>query len=173
LLGPNGWIERANFTVLGVLLIYFALGFSQWMRPVITRGWLYGSTIFLSLSGLGYIMAGIFVPVAPGEPPTALHALLHTAAFDIVFFSLPIACFIVGGQCIRTAGWRGYGWYSLITGLITIMPALANLLFPFAATPHPPAFGGLVERILVAEALAWYVVTSWRFLALERAQKQE
>ena len=45
-LGANGWLQRANFIVLGLFLILFALGFSQKMEPLIKRVPLLASTRF-------------------------------------------------------------------------------------------------------------------------------
>src|SRR5216683_1375996 len=66
LLGSNGWIEIANYIVLGLLLIVFALGFLQWRSAVITAGWRRAITALLVLSGLGFVMTGL---------PTSLAAL--------------------------------------------------------------------------------------------------
>ncbi len=124
--GSNGWIQSANFIVLGLLLILFALG-SQ----------------------------------------NAVHAVLHTTGFEVIFFSLPIACLIIGWQLRKTAVWHGYGWYSIITGLITVIPALFVLFSSFASPgTQTPSFAGLINRIFVVEALAWHVVMGIRMLTL-------
>src|SRR5205085_10256427 len=62
LLGPSGWIEIANFIIVSLLLIFFAFGFLQWMRPVITAGWRRVSSALLVLVGVGFIMAALFLP---------------------------------------------------------------------------------------------------------------
>lgn len=169
--GSNGWIRSTNFMVLGLLLILFALGFSQWMYPVIKQLPLRASTIFLLLVGLAFISAGLFTPAAPGESQNVVHAILHTTGFEVVFFSLPIACLIIGWQLRKTVAWRGYGWYSIITGLITVIPAVFGLISPFASTgTQTPSFAGLINRIFVVEAFAWYVVMVIRMLTLERGK---
>jgi hypothetical protein len=168
--GSNGWIQGANFIVLGLSLTLFALGFFQWMRPVIKQSWLFVSTIFLLLSALGYVAAALFVAAAPGEPQTALHVVLHTLSFQVIFFSLPIACFLIGEQLRKTVAWCGYGWYSIITGLITLIPAFFSLA-SFFSTGGTQSLGGLFNRIFVIEALAWYVVMGSRILILARRVK--
>src|SRR2546426_12804329 len=45
----NGWIQIANFIVLALFVILFALSFSQWMRPLIASRWVLASTILLVL----------------------------------------------------------------------------------------------------------------------------
>ena len=165
--GKNGWIQDANFIILGLLLTLFALAFFQWMRPVIKQIPLLAGTIFLLPTALGYIGAGLFIAAAPGEPQTALHVVLHTLSFQVIFFSLPVACVIIGWQLRKTVGWRGYGWYSIITGLVTVIPALFSVA-SFFSSGGTQSLGGLFNRIFVIEALAWYVVMASRMLVLER-----
>ncbi len=165
--GSNGWIQSANFIVLGLLLILFALGFSQRMDPLIKQLPLLASTALLLLVGLAFANDGVFIPAAPGESQNAVHAVLHTTGFEVIFFSLPIACLIIGWQLRKTAVWHGYGWYSIITGLITVIPALFVLFSSFASPgTQTPSFAGLINRIFVVEALAWYVVMGIRMLTL-------
>jgi uncharacterized membrane protein len=96
----------------------------------------------------------------------------------MVFLPLGLACLSVGGKFITIAGWRIYGWYSLLAGLIPIIAALGNLYSsfvvsnasntPFTASTSRLAFGGLINRILVIVAFAWYVILASRMLMRER-----
>ncbi len=123
--GSNGWIQSANFIVLGLLLILFALGFSQRMDPLIKQLPLLASTALLLLVGLAFANDGVFIPAAPGESQNAVH------------------------------------------GLITVIPALFVLFSSFASPgTQTPSFAGLINRIFVVEALAWYVVMGIRMLTL-------
>jgi hypothetical membrane protein len=179
-LGPIGWVQSLNFILTGLLLVLFALGFFQWMRPRSASGWLYVTTVLIALSGVGLIMAGPFLPDAPGTPQTSVHGILHTLAFTLVFLPLGIACLSVGGKFIRTAGWRVHGLYSLLAGLFPIFAALGNLFSsfvvstapktPFSATSPQLEVGGLVNRLLVIVAFAWYVILASRMLIRERGE---
>jgi hypothetical membrane protein len=126
-LGPAGWIQRLNFILTGLLIILFALGFFQWMRPRSVPGWLSVTTILIALSGVGLIMAGPFLPDAPGTAQTSVHGVLHTLAFTVVFLPLGLACLSVGGKFI-------HGWYSLLAGLFPIIAALGNLYSSFVVS---------------------------------------
>jgi hypothetical membrane protein len=177
-LGPTGWIQRLNFMLTGLLFILFALGFFQWMRPRSASGWLYVTTVLIALSGVGLIMAGPFLPDTPGTAQTSVHGVLHTIAFTVVFLALGLACLSVGGKFVRTAGWRIHGWYSLVAGLFPIIAALGNLFSsfvvsnasstPFTATSSRLAVGGLINRVLILVAFAWYVILASRLLLRER-----
>jgi len=136
------------------------------------------TTVLIARSGVGLIMAGLFLPDAPGTAQTSVHGVLHTIAFTVVFLPLGLACLSVGGKFIRTAGWRIHGWYSLLTGLFPIFAGLSNLFSsfvvsnasntPFTATSSQLAVGGLINRVLVILAFAWYVILAGRMLMREK-----
>lgn len=66
-LGPAGWVQVANFIVLGVLLAAFAFAFFRRVRGRLGGVSPAASTILLVVSGLGYVMAGLFVTPRPGS----------------------------------------------------------------------------------------------------------
>ena len=172
--GPTGWIQSLNFILTGLLFILFAYGFFLWMRPRSSSWWLYGTTALIALSGVGMIIAGAILPEAPGTSQLTVRYVLHTIAFTVVFLPLGLACFLVGGKFIRTPGWRIHGVYSLLAGVFPLFAALGNLYSSFvvdnassalvSATTSQPANGGLVNRIIVAAAFAWYVILASRLL---------
>lgn len=153
-LGTNAWIQNANFVVFGLLLSIFAFGFYQRMRPVISGGWLTASTIFLVLVGVGLVNEGIFTKDAAG---------IHVLGFLVVFCSLITAFFIIGMQLRKIPAWRGYSWYSMLTGLVTLA-LLAAFIY---VMDHAQAVG-LFHRILVVEAFGWYTVMGCRLMTLKR-----
>jgi hypothetical membrane protein len=165
-LDSRGWIEIANFIVMGLLLIIFAFGFLQWGRTVIQAIFRRGSSALLVLSSLGFVMAALFLPDPFGESPHTVHAMLHSIAFLVVFFPLGLACLLIGSQFRKIAGWRLHGWYSLITGVLISLVALGSLFSPPSSSP--PLGGGLFERILFVIAFAWYVILAIRMLMRER-----
>jgi hypothetical membrane protein len=179
-LGPTGWIQRLNFMLTGLLFILFALGFFQEMRPKSASGWLAVTTVLLALSGVGLIMAGLFPPDAPGTAQVSVPGILHTFAFTLVFLPLGLACLFVGGKFVRTPGWRIHGVYSLLAGVFPIFAALGNLYSSFvilnasssavSATSSQIAVGGLINRLLIIVAFAWYVILASRLLMQQRGR---
>jgi hypothetical protein len=147
------------------------------MRPRSPSAWCAVTTVLIALSGVGLIIAGLFLPDAPGSAQVSVHGILHTISFSVVFLTLGLACLLVGGRFIRTAGWRIHGWYSLLTGLFPIIAALGNLYSsfvasnapntPFTATSSQLAIGGLINRILILVAFAWYVILASHILMRE------
>jgi hypothetical membrane protein len=181
-LGPTGWIQRLNFITTGLLLVLFALGFFQWMHPRSGSSWRVVTTLFIALSGVGLVMAGPFLPDAPGTTQITAQGNLHTIAFTVVFLPLGLACLFAGGKFICTAGWRIHGWYSLFAGLFPIFAALGNLFSSFvvsnasstavSATSSQLAVGGLINRILIIVAFAWYIILASRLLLHAKADRK-
>lgn len=98
---------------------------------------------------------------------------MHTVALSTVFFPLGIATVVTGIRLVRVRGWRVFAMYSIVAGLAVLVAALGNLSSLFAPTPQTPlssrasqqvlgGFGGLANRIVVALALAWYVIVAAR-----------
>ena len=134
---------------------------------MITAGWRRAVTALLVLSGLGFVMAALFLPDPVGDLQLSVHAMLHEIAFTLVFLPLGISCLLIGNQFRKIAGWRIHGWYSMITGLPTSLAALGSLSGLFSPT-LPPSLGGLFERILIVIDFAWLVILASRMLMQER-----
>ena len=180
--GPTGWIQRLNFVLTGLLFLLFASGFLHWMRPRSSSWWLVVTTVLIALSGVGMILAGAILPEAPGTAQLTVRWILHTIAFSLVFLPLGLACLLVGGKFVRTPGWRIHGVYSLLSSVFPIFAGLGNLYSSFvvknashalvSATTSQPANGGLVNRIIIAVAFAWYVILAIRLLLQTRGEVQ-
>jgi hypothetical protein len=166
-LRPAGWIQNGNFIVFGLLLILFTGGFFQNMRSVIKGKWLNISVFLLFISAAGWVNDGFFISDVPNASKPTTHGLMHDIGFLVIFSFLIISFFIVGRQLLKVSAWRTYGWYSIVTSIVAL--GLLFLLFPIMS--RAPQMTGLFNRLLIIEAIAWYVVMGWRFLVLERAQK--
>lgn len=160
--GPNAWMLNTDLVITGLLFIIFDIGFYQLMRPVISKRWLQVSTIFLVLSGAGVINEGIFHQPLPADPNAHLYRVMHGLGLSVIFYSLIFALLIIGWHLCRNPVWRRFGWYSVVTALVTF----GLLLVPEDLTRSLHIIG-LVERIQVIEAFAWSVVIGCRLFTLE------
>jgi len=168
--GANGWIQQANFILFGLLLIVFTVGYVRHMYPIFGRIWLYIIGTFLVLSHLGWIIAGLFVPNPYLTPQNNLHAVLHQLSPIIIFLLLAIASFILGTKLVFTRGWRIYGGYCLIIGLLmTIFPivSLVYLINPALVgnfvgnvNSRSPNDGVTNRIVLLVGPLAWYLISA-------------
>lgn len=165
-LGPHAWVQRANFSLFGLLLIAFAAGCARQLGPVVGRGWATAGAAGLTLSGVGWIMAGVFVPNPYGTAQDSPHAVMHTVAFETVFLPYAAACLLLGVGLARARGWRVLGVYSLLNGLLMgVVPVVGLYYFvdPRAFNTDSPG-GGLTNRLALVVAFAWYLILATRLL---------
>src|SRR5260370_9078034 len=71
--GPNAWLQNANFVVFGLLLLTFSIGFYQGVPSGIPRGRLVARLALPRLSGARILKRRMFSPI-----PTTL--ILHSVA---------------------------------------------------------------------------------------------
>ena len=163
-IGRNAWILNTDLVVFGLLFMLFAIGFSQAMRKSIGGRRLRASSSLLMLTGGGAVNECLFTEYNPTDPTAVLHDKLHSLGFLVAFGSLIIALFMIGLHLRKDRAWRGYGWYSILTSLVTLL----LIILPYAFPRYGAQLGGLNERMLLVEAVAWHVVTGCRLFACER-----
>jgi hypothetical membrane protein len=154
--GPNGWLMDSIAVLHALLLMAFAVGFALLMRQVLTVGWLWFGTALLVLRGLAQVTTAIFT-----DAPATVR--IHSLATLVALVSMISAFLVIGLGLRRNSRWRGWGTYSLVAALVTLV-LVAVMFWVFTpGTPLAPAqVGGLMERVLSVEMLAWYVVFGWR-----------
>ncbi len=161
--GSMAWLVNIPLGTLGLVLIGFALAFSEAMRPVMSSTWRWVCATLVALPAIGMVGASIFTE----DPSTLLVHILVGAAFALYF--PVITFFFVGLQLRRTREWRGYGVFSLVMTVATIA---AILFMQFAFTPGSLlaelGLGGLAERVDFIVILAWYLIMGWRLFSDNR-----
>jgi hypothetical membrane protein len=153
--GPNPWLLNATLMVLGLLLGAFAVGFAA--SPALPFGgaWRWVCGVLLALPGLGFADAGVFT-----EAPATVE--LHwMVGFPLLLLGSVAGFFLTGLALRRDPRWRAWGTYSVLAGPLT----LVVIAVMFATWPLPPHLGGLMERVLFVEMLAWYVAFGLRLFA--------
>jgi Protein of unknown function (DUF998) len=123
-LGDAGWIQIANFILTGLLAILCAYGMRRFLRGSRAGTW---GALLIAIFGLGMIIGGLFsADSALGFPPgtadippaaTSWHAVLHAIGFCMALVSLIVASFVYTRRFI-SLGYRGWGLYSLATGIV-------------------------------------------------------
>jgi hypothetical protein len=158
-LGPQGWMQVANFLVTGALYLSYAVGL--WRAPRTVVGTRIGA-ILIGVAAVGLLGAAAFVtdpvsgyppgtPSAPGDYTTsgALHDLLSTP----MFFGLPAAGFVFGNW-FRRSGNRRWAIYSIGSAvMMLVFFGLASAAFN--QVPVLVSFGGLLQRAAVTTGFAW------------------
>ena len=126
-LGDAGWIQVANFLVVGSLAILCGLGLRKALAANTGGTW---GPLLIATYGIGMIIAGLSTAdPLPGFPPGVVseisprqsgHAIGHGLGFLIAFVSLISACFVFARR-FRLRGDRGWSLYSTVTGVVTLM----------------------------------------------------
>jgi hypothetical membrane protein len=139
----------------GLLLILFAVGFAILMQPVIGPAWRWSATALLLLRGLAGLTTATFT-----EAPATV--AVHSAATIVALLSVLLAFLVVGLALHRTPGWRRWGTFSLAAAVVTVLlVAVMFWLFNPRSPAAPSHLGGLAERAVSVETLAWWVVLGW------------
>jgi hypothetical protein len=158
-LGPDGWMQVANFLVAGALYLCYAIGL--WRAPRTVAGTRIG-TILMGGAAVGLLGAGVFVtdPVSgypPGTPSAAgdytTSGALHDLLSTLTFLGLPAAGFVFGNW-FRRSGNRRWAIYSIGSAvMMLIFFGLASA--GFNQVPVLVSFGGLTQRAAVTTGFAW------------------
>jgi hypothetical protein len=151
-LGNRGWIQIANFLLMGSAMFAFAVGVNRTLNTAL-------GAVLLAIFGLGWIASGVFVtdpirgypPGAPTGTPTEVtwHHKVHDAVAPPMFLAVFGACLTLAGRL--DGPWRLYTVLTAIVGLaLTIGTALAY--------QRDAANTGLVQRALILVYLSWIVL---------------
>ena len=167
-LGSRGWIQTANFTVTGALLLAGAAGLSRAGDPAAS-----GRAVpaLIGAAGAGLIgSAACRTDPVSGYPPGTPDALsqpsrtgtVHNLCAVPVFAGLPAAALTYGWRSWRT-GQHRFGLYSAGTA-ITMLATMALAGAGFGQSPRLVNLGGLFQRASIITGFAWLTAVSARTL---------
>ncbi len=158
-LGHRGWIQMANFIILGLLMLVFTRGVAAEFPSGKASRW---GLICLTVMALLFIVSGPFVMDPMGTPlgQTTIHGTIHGLAGGIVFILMPVSCFIYLRRFRQDPVWRNFQWVTLILGIIV---AAAVLLLTF--TTKLPSLQsmfvdwlGLIQRFIIIPFMIWLFI---------------
>lgn len=157
-LGPGGWIQRANFIMCGVSVIWLAFVWRQILRGGVCARWY---PIVRGIEGLALVAIGFFsTDPAPGYPPgtvvvsTTLQGTIHLVFTIIIVNAMALGLFIIARRFWRDPNFRGWATYSVISGLLTLVFIWA---FGVANASHSP-YSGVFERLATSTDTVWGAV---------------
>jgi len=128
MLSERGWIQIANFTVTGLLMIACSIGLRQTLYPGRASKW---GPLLMAAYGLGMISTGIFVTdpqvgYPPGTPQDLLpgvnavstwHGDLHWMSVFFMYAMATAACFVLARRFAEEPGNRWWTASLVITGI--------------------------------------------------------
>lgn len=165
-LGPSGWVQQANFIILGALLVVSAFGWRRALAPGRSSG---AYPLFTAITGISLIGAGVFSqdPV-PGYPPGSpaiqtaptLHGDIHQFCAFVSVTALALSCFVLARRFTVEPRWRGWAAYAFISGILIL-----NFVSIFGAlSAHASANAGIFERLMAGTAALLSVLVVTRLL---------
>jgi hypothetical membrane protein len=159
-LGERGWAQSANFIVLGLLMLTFAAGLRQ-LFPA-GKASAFGPSLIV-LFGLGFVASGIFPTDPPRGGATDMTTVgtIHDLAFLVILAAVIAACFVFARRFSQESAWRGYGLYSVITGVLVPV-----LLIALIVQGPDASFAGVSQRVLVAAFFLWVEVVALQALRI-------
>jgi Protein of unknown function (DUF998) len=164
-LGPDGWIQRASFVLLAVLLLTTV---GVW-RTVLSGG--LGERAFPALtvtSSLGLVLLALatqdpapgYDPAGAGIHPTAC-GVVHILAAAVVMGASIGGLVVMARRFSRALRWRSWAWFSLTAaGLVVVCATVYGVW-----STRERGLAGVFERIAIALPAAWgwaLVVRLWR-----------
>ena len=154
--GSHGQVMDGIAAIHALLLIGFAVGFAVLTRPLLSPGWRRLATALLVLRGLAGVTTASFT-----EAPATV--AVHSLATIVALLSMLSAFLVVGVALRRDARLRRWGTDSLVFAVVMVLlVAVMFWLFNPNSPAAPTRLGGLAERLVSVETLAWYVVFGWR-----------
>ncbi|HEX9028756.1 MAG TPA: DUF998 domain-containing protein [Anaerolineales bacterium] len=158
-LGPRGWIQVANFMVLGVLLALFTWGVAMEFRNGKASR---GGVILLAILAFLFTISGPFVMDPAGTPQSqaSLHGTIHGLAGGIVFLLMPITIFVFLRRFRVDPSWQSLRGWTLILGIIEAAAVLV-----FTITNKSPdlqtavaGWNGLIQRTALIPFMVWLFI---------------
>ena len=155
-IGNGGWIQIANFMVLGFLFFIFSLDVFKKFRK---RGLsLTGPKIFLIIA-VAYFFSGPFV-TDPGTIFTqqkSVHGIIHGILGALVFTLMPISCWVFLKQFKRQPDYRSL---KIPTYFFAILITIAVIFLTFIT--KVPAYRsslvnlyGFIQRLALIPFMIW------------------
>ncbi len=177
--GREGWLQRANFVLTGVLYSCAARGIARCPRQSTGPRLI---PALLGAAGAGLIGSGVFVtdpvggfpPAAPGENRSgqgteagaspSLESRVHNLCAIPIFAGIPVAGL---ASALAAARRKDYGWacYSAASSLSMVS---SFLLFGAAFSDRVPRLlgkGGIFQRMSIAAGFGWLSALSLRCLS--------
>jgi Protein of unknown function (DUF998) len=116
------------------------------------------SAALLAAVGLGYAVAGMVPETNP------LHWQLGA---PLVYGGATLGFLLAGRLLRRSPAWRGRATVTLLASVATlVLIGLTFYTYSFyeftSGLPPVGQYGGLMERVLFLEILAWYAAVGWR-----------
>jgi len=155
--GPNSIVMNiAGFIMLGLLMVAFAFGLHRGISE--GKGSKIGPALIV-IAGAGSVAIGIF-SYDPSCLTICPRIIMHVISVMVLGIGMAVAPFAIANRLKHDQRWRGYRFYSLATGVLTV---IVGFVF-FSNTIE--GWMGLLQRIALGVPLLWIEVMAIKLLRL-------
>ena len=149
--GPHGWIQIANFILLGLLFLAFKYGVAAEFKDGKASK---AGPMLLAIIGASFLLSGPFIT----DPATIFlqmswHGMLHGIFGAIVFSLAPVSCFVFFRRFREDQKWQLLQWWTLAVGVLLV--ALVILLKMAQLPTALRQWAGLIQRMTLITYLGW------------------
>ena len=157
-IGPYGILMSSGFFALGLGSLALVIGLYQALSQP-ARSWV--GLLLLGLSAVGNIVAAIFPTDLEGAPQTRSGSIHGTASL-FVLIGLVFGTIMLSRRFKKDERWKPFYRTALIWSLVILLTSIL-LVTTFALELD---FGGLIDRILLAAAFIWSLLTATRLRSI-------
>lgn len=156
-LGPGGWLQQANFVLLGINVLIVAIVWRRVLAGGVGATWY---PLMRGLEGFSLVLIGLFATdPEPGYPPgsapvqafSTVHGIVHFACLFAIIFAMMAGLLVMARRFWGDRHWRGWVLYSVVSAL------LINLLIALfgVANSHDFEYAGVMERLATNVEAIW------------------
>jgi hypothetical protein len=147
---PYGWIQAADFLVLGIWLLLLAIRFySNFKHKLTTKI----ATLTFALFGISFFLITIFPTNLPGNEMT-LRAMVHEKTAQLICALFPFACCMMIPEFKVNLYWKKLANYTLVTAVTGLILGILGAVITVTDAP----LLGIIERLIFLNAAIWLAV---------------
>lgn len=159
-LGPEGWIQRVDFALCGVSVLWSAYVWRRMLSHGVCATWY---PLLRGVEGAALLMIAVFsqdpgfgyppgTPEGPGH--STLGGTLHLVFTIVIVNFMCFALFVIARRFWRNPQWRGWVVFTVACGF---WPMVFMSLFGVALNTHSmiSGYAGLFERIATNADTVW------------------
>lgn len=151
---PDRGLLNVITFIYGVFSIIFSISAYLYIRNFAPKIAVIGMFLFLAMHVVS-ITYGLFPQDLPGSPVT-FTGVMHLIITGIIIPLTIASPILVGLGTIKIKGFKRYGIYSIITGVLILIAGGTTAFFFINKLPY----FGLIERINIGFLQLWMVITS-------------
>ncbi len=155
-------IQNANFFVVGVLIMAFAVGLHRGLTD--GRGSKVGPVLLGIFGALTVVQA--FLPLDPGGEWETATGSLHNVAGLGGFLAAISGIFAISRRLKGGNAWQSHRRYSIITGVAALAGLIAWIMISKGAGIE--SVNGVLQRIFIGLILLWIGVMGTRLFKISR-----